>query len=554
MNRRAAWRAALVGAVVAAIVTVPGLGNGTLWDNSETAYGEVAREVLLYHDPIVMHLNGAPWFVQPPLYFWIAAAFAHLLGVAPFAMRLPSALATVLTAAVVGYAVTRTATARAGVLSAVILSTTLMVAIVGRLAIMDALLDLAVTVSIFAFYAALRARDEPALGAPWVLAWLAMGVGVLAKGPVAVVVTAVVVVPWFVWERLRGEPVRVPPPFAWLGSAVLFAAVVVPWFALLAHAAGGEAIGELIGHYSVGRYLGTIENQTGPIWYYLPVVVLGFFPWFAFLPPALWVEARSASTPGASLVRLVLVWIAAPFVFFSLAHTKLPNYIALEFPALAVCVGLWFDGVCDGADRRVALAWTMLVPATIGGLALAIAIFSRDMHLTADTQKVLGDLVSLGGVIFAGSVACFVLLLSRRTSRFAPYSLAAASLVSMLIVALVAEPHAEPLKPIPQLAQVIRGYRTARDVVAIQGVAGGNALLFYTAPRVETLDDAPDRPRAGSTDPRRAICGAERAFVVTSARRPTPPTYGRNRRMLAVADGDVLFLYDGPHCSAGAST
>jgi hypothetical protein len=52
--------------LVAALATLPGLGIGTLWDNSETAYGEVAREILIYHDPIVLHLNGQPWFVQPP--------------------------------------------------------------------------------------------------------------------------------------------------------------------------------------------------------------------------------------------------------------------------------------------------------------------------------------------------------------------------------------------------------------------------------------------------------------------------------------------------------
>jgi 4-amino-4-deoxy-L-arabinose transferase-like glycosyltransferase len=539
---------------VAAVITLPGIGNGTLWDNSETAYGEVAREVLLYGDPVVMHFNGVPWFVQPPLYFWIAALFANLFGIAPFAMRLPSALATVATVAVVGYAVTRNATARAGVCSAVVLSTTLLVAILGRIAIMDALLDLAVTVAIFAFYAALRARDEPVLGRPWSVGWLAMGAGVLAKGPVALAVTALVVVPWFTWERLRGESVRVPPLRAWLAGVALFLLVVLPWFALLTRAAGPQAIAELIGHYSVGRYLGTIENQTGPVWYYLPALILGFFPWFAFLPPALWAEWRASSAPRASLVRLVLIWVAVPFVFFSLAQTKLPNYIALEFPALAICVGLWFDGVSERADRRVALAWTALVPATIGGVALAIAIFSRDMHLTADTQKVFADLVSLGIVILAGSIACFALLLFARTARFAPYALAAASLVSVLIVALVAEPHAEPLKPIPQLARVIREQRSAGDTVAIQGVAGGNALLFYTTPPVATLDGSRDAAR-GATDPRRAICGAERAFVITSVRRPAPdPTYGRNRRALATADGDVLFLYDGPRCRAGSST
>ena len=88
-----AARAALIGAVVAALITLPGLGVGTLWDNSETAYGEVAREILLTHDWIVMHLNGVPYFVQPPLYFWLGAAFSLLFGPTALALRLPSALA-----------------------------------------------------------------------------------------------------------------------------------------------------------------------------------------------------------------------------------------------------------------------------------------------------------------------------------------------------------------------------------------------------------------------------------------------------------------------------
>ncbi len=537
--------AALVGSCVAALITLPGLGTGTLWDNSETAYGEVAREILLYNQPIVMHLNGAPWFVQPPLYFWIAAAFAHVFGVVPFALRLPSALATIATAGVVGYAVTRVATMRAAILSAVILSTTLMFAIVGRLAIMDALLDLAVAVAILAFYAALRPRDDRVFGAPWTVGWVAMALGILAKGPIALVATVLVIGVWLFWERLRDAGgLRAPTALNWIVGLGLFALISVPWFVALAHVAGPDTVRELVGHYSVGRYLGTIENQTGPLWYYFPVIILGFFPWFAFLPPALWRLVRSATSSGEAMPvrpefsRLLLVWAIVPLVFFSFAETKLPNYIALEFPALAIGVALWFDAVRSPASRRVALAWTVLVPATIAGLAFAISVFSRDMHLTSDMQKVFGDLVALGLVVLAGSAACFGLLFTRRTAAFAPYALAGAATLSLLIVALVAEPHTEPFKPIPPLAKVIMQQRAAGDQVAIADVAGENALVFYTEPPVATAD------------PKRAICHPGRTFLIGPVRRPEPdPTYGRNRRILAVAGKDALFLYDGPPCN-----
>src|SRR5437016_11951834 len=108
-------RAALIGAAIAALTTIPGLGSGTLWDNSETAYGEVAREIFLAHDWVVLHLNGSPWFVQPPLYFWLAAICAKIFGVTSFALRLPAALATIAMGAMTAYAVARQVGMRAGI-------------------------------------------------------------------------------------------------------------------------------------------------------------------------------------------------------------------------------------------------------------------------------------------------------------------------------------------------------------------------------------------------------------------------------------------------------
>jgi 4-amino-4-deoxy-L-arabinose transferase-like glycosyltransferase len=469
---------------------------------------------------------------------------------APFALRLPSALATIVMAGAVGYVVARVGSPRAGLLSAIVLSTSLMQAIVGRLAIMDALLDLSVALAILAFFGAAQAPDRRVMRRRWLGGFLALALGVLAKGPVALAIVGLVVVPWIWWESRRGRPFARPSAVDWLLGIGLFALVAAPWFVVLGLRVGPAALAQLIGHYTFGRYLGTIENQTGPFWYYIPVLILGFFPWFAFAPPALALAFRAARTRGASLQRLCLVWAILPFVFFSLGQTKLPNYIALELPALAIVVALWFENLLVRQDRRGALVWAALVPATIGGLAIAISIFSRDMHLTADTQKVLGDLVALGSVVLAGSIGTFALLAVPRTVAIAPYALAGASVASILMVVLVAEPHAEPLKPIPQLARIVREQRLPGDIVAIQGVAGGNALLFYTQPHVATLDGPRGSGRADATDPKRAICGASRAFVVTSKKRPNPdPTYGRARRIVGVADGDILFLYDGPGCT-----
>ena len=536
------WRAALIGAAAGALVTVPGLGSGTLWDNSETAYGEVAREILLSHDWVVMHLNGAPWFVQPPLYFWIAAICAKIFGIGSFALRLPSALATMAMGGMTAYAVSRQAGTRAGIYSSVILSTCLMQAIVGRLAIMDALLDLAIAFTIFWWFRSVQTgRDRY-----FVYGWIAAAFGFLAKGPVAPVVAVIVIVPYALWE-LRASRAHLPSWRGWLGGIALFLAIVAPWFGELIARTGAHSVGELIGHYTFGRYTGTIENQSGPIWYYIPVLILGFFPWIAFLPPGLAFAAAALRRPPAGearrnaqqMIRLSLVWAAVPFVFFSLARTKLPNYIALEFPALAVLVALYIDDAVSRARSRSIVWSTAAVPATIVLLAIAIVMFSRDNRLTGDLHGAATIVSYIGAVIVAGSLLAFTMLSIQSARALAPYALAASMVAAVGLIALLALPAAEQFKPIPHLAQIIERDRRPGDAIAIGEVAGGNALVFYTSPGVYTLR-APYGP--GSI-----LCSAPRTWLV-AARNSATPAFGREVRLVSAWGKTGLFIYEGTQC------
>jgi 4-amino-4-deoxy-L-arabinose transferase-like glycosyltransferase len=480
-------RAALLGALFAALVTLPGLGIGTLWDNSETAYGEVAREILLTHDWVVMHLNGQPWFVQPPLYFWVAALLAKGLGVTAFALRLPSALATVAMGAAVGYATARIAGPRAGTTAAVVLSTSLMQAIVGRLAIMDALLDFAVAAAILWAFRAVDATGSPRRrDVAFVCGAFALASGVLAKGPVAPVITILVVGVWALWESRAG---RLVPPRrrAVVLALVVFVVVAAPWFLALWSRVGFHAIVVLIGHYTVGRYTGVIENQTGPVWYYVPVLILGFFPWIAFAPVAFAAGWREARARDGGFARLALVWCVVPFVFFSFAGTKLPNYVALLLPAPAILVALWFERVAAGAERRAAVISAATIPVFVGCVAVAIAVFSRTNHLAVDLAALRTELLVLAVTMLGGSLATVLALARPATTPWSPYVLAVTSGALVLFIAFVAEPAAEQFKPIPPLARTIdRGLRPD-DVVAIRGVSGGNGLVFYTRPPVQML-------------------------------------------------------------------
>jgi len=477
-------RAALIGAFFAALVTLPGLGTGTLWDNSETAYGEVAREILLTHDWVVMHLNGFAWYVQPPLYFWIAAVFAHLFGATAFAVRFPSALATIAMGGAVGYATARIAGERAGMVAAIVLSTSLMQAIVGRLAIMDALLDFAIAAAVLWWYRAFEPSGSPRRrDTAFVCGAVALALGTLSKGPVAPVVTALIVGAWLLWERRAGR-LAAPRRRGLAIAALAYLVITLPWFVALGVRVGPNAIGELIGHYTFGRYTGVIENQTGPIWYYVPVLILGFFPWIAFAPVALAAAWRLARTPDGAFARLALTWAIVPFVFFSFASTKLPNYIAMLIPALAILVALWFERVRAGEDRRAAIVSAATIPVFVGLVAIAIGIFSRSNRLDFDLAAVQQQFIILGIAMLAGSLLTVIAIARRDTAAWSPYVLALTSGALVLFIALVAEPAAEPLKPIPPIARTIEAQRKPGDTIAIGGVSGGNGLIFYTVPPV----------------------------------------------------------------------
>ena len=546
-----AVRAAAVGAVVAALITLPGLGVGTLWDNSETAYGEVAKEILLTHDWVVMHLNSVPYFVQPPLYFWFGALFSLLAGPTPLALRLPSALATVVLSAFTGYAVARQAGSRVGIYAAVILSTCLMQAVIGRLAIMDALLDLAVAMTIFWWFRGLESgRDRYAI-----FGWIAAGFGFLAKGLVAPVVALLVIVPFFFWNR-RFEPTYAPSARAWVVGLLAFFAIAAPWpIALVLHY-HFFPLQKLIGEYTIGRYTGVVENQAGPFWYYVPVIILGFFPWIAFLPMAIAdgirrLQPAQSQDPGSSrLVRLAFAWIVMPLLFFSVARTKLPNYIALELPALALITALYFEAVVRRGGTRSAVFSAATVPVTIGALAIAISLFTRNNRLTAEIAIAVPPLLAMAAAIFAGSLLTALLVARRSTVGAAPYALAFAAIVATDVLAVTVLPHAEAFKPVPRLAAVIEREQRSGDVVAIQNVSGGNALLFYTHPVVRVLAPPSDGdPPADGVDPRTILCAASRAWVIVPAASvPTDPTYGRVRRLVTVDRKAALLLYEGRPC------
>jgi hypothetical protein len=333
-----------------------GLGSYPLLDPDEGRNGEVAREMMARGDFVLPRLDGLPYLDKPVLFFAADALSQCLLGAGETAARLPSLLFALATAALTGWFAGRLFGRRARPVAAVAALAAPLPIAFARTVIFDSMLAFFVALALGAFYLAVEARahqraagavaaPEPAPGLPapaflgWtVLAWGAMGLGVLTKGPVALAVPLLAAAPYAVFRR-ASRAVWHP-----LGIAAL-ALCVGPWLWAVS-----RQVPEFL-HYALftetwQRVTTPEMNREGPIWFFIPCLLAGALPW-SVLVLAGWRPSLRLRRADRSLdpPRLYLtLWIALPLVLFSLSHSKRPQYILPLLPAVAILAAkVWID-------------------------------------------------------------------------------------------------------------------------------------------------------------------------------------------------------------------
>jgi 4-amino-4-deoxy-L-arabinose transferase-like glycosyltransferase len=465
---------ALAGARAGALALVAamyflGLGNGSLWDNSEPTYGEVVKEMFRTGDWLSMHYNYAPWFIHPPLWFWTAGAAVIAFGLNEFSVRLPSALFGVLGAVAAYYAGRRMFGEIGGLVSGLALATSLEYLVLARLAILDTMLIFFMTLATVWGYFALRDGDRRAF---WI-AIVGAAAGTMTKGPVAIVLPVLVLVCWYAIERRRGAIQA--PDLPWVSGIAVYLLLAGVWFASQIVLHGTPFLAEYVGRSTFGRYLTPFENQPGPFYYYVPLLLLGFFPWVAFLPKAIkdaWLARREDDV-------FLLCAAGIPFIFFSIAQTKLPNYLAIIFPALALLVGGLIGRAIERGEPRMLRGALLMLPLALVLLAVAIMLYVQTQRLGA-TSELVAPLTLLGWIVVPAATATFALTLVLRRAWIAPMGLALmmGGVVAALVLTIL--PPLEARKPMKGMASYIQSLWQPGDVIAITGVHGGFSLLFYT--------------------------------------------------------------------------
>jgi dolichol-phosphate mannosyltransferase len=399
--------------------------NCPLLEPDEARYAEIPRQMLAERSWLVPVLHGQPYYDKPPLLYWLTMCSYRLFGVHDWAARLVPGLAGLLTVMLTYLWGRRALGPGAALASAFILCLSARFIYLGRMLTMDGLLGLCVIAALASGH---RALDRKATGwGWWLLSAFACGLGVLTKGPVALVL---VVVPLFVYQWIDRRAARLPW-HAWplyLGAAVGLAA---PWY--VAVACLDPAFADyFFWKHNVLRYVAPFDHAE-PIWFYLPGLALGLLPWTLLLLPLGKSLLRRSARAGArrpAALGFFLLAFAWCLLFFSFSGSKRPGYILPAIPLLSLALGCYLasssprrrllraEAFLMGTGRRLAYNATLLV------LGLGAVMF-----LVASASRLLAPSF---GLLLAEAAVGGLLLIRQRQRRSVSWALCGCATFAML--------------------------------------------------------------------------------------------------------------------------
>ncbi len=313
-----------------------------LTDTTEARYGEIARKMLETGDWITpQHDYGVPFWAKPPLSTWLASGSMKLFGINEFAVRLPSTLLGIGMLLLVGW----WARARHGrdfALAATTALAGMSLFFTASGAVMtDASLAFCTTLAMVAFWQALRADSaRPHKYRSWgYVFFIALGLGLLAKGPLVGVLT---LLPISLWIALNGNWRDAWRALPWLRGTLLMLAIAAPWYVAAEHKTPGFLtyfiFGEHLGRFlhagwTGDKYGNAHAEPLGMVWLFWLAAAL---PWSFVFVARIRTLFQPEHNAGDGWLSYLLLWSFIPVLFFSFAHNIIWTYPLPALPAFAV--------------------------------------------------------------------------------------------------------------------------------------------------------------------------------------------------------------------------
>ena len=379
------------------------LGSAALFEPDEGRNAEKAREILVLDDWVTPHENFYPVLDKPIFFYWLIAVSYKLFGVSEWTAHLPSFLAA-LGCVVLVYRFARSHWGRwVALWSALVLVTSVEFFVLARIVIFDMPLTFFLTVALLAFYEAQHSENPRRRAALWLAMYLALALGTLIKGLVALVIPGMVFC-LFILLRRRWHVLRRMYLVPGVG---IFIAVVLPWY-LQAEARNPGYLYYFLWAEHFGRYTAATFDRSEPWYYFIVVALIGFFPWTLLLP---WMIKNLWRRSWDDKTLYLVIWVCVPLLFFSASNSKLPHYILPIFPAVAILAGATVVGLCEKSAAKLRIALSLIwVVQTGNGLYLLLGSFYPRIlaHQIRDRFIGMADLLwvyAIGSLVILGYMA-----------------------------------------------------------------------------------------------------------------------------------------------------
>ncbi len=476
--------------VLAALTFFVGLGRGAITDADEAFYTESALEMVESGDWLTPHYNYEVRFQKPVLYYWLTAVTYQIAGTSETAARWWAAMAGLGLVLMTAACARRWYDEETGWLAGAIVATNFGYFTLARMALPDLPLTFLITLSIWT--GLVCTLEPPRSPMRWIAAAaFALGLGFLMKGPVGVVVPAIVIVPILLIER-RSLNLR---PAQLLVGALIVVAVAAPWYVAMWMTHGNAYLESFFVGDNFERFATDRFNDPRPWSFYLPVVAGGLLPWtplcLVWLRPIRELFTRRRAS-GVVEVRLLL-WALLPLAFFTLSVGKQPRYVLPVLPPLAILLAAsivertrdWrgLDGTRTRTSRSAAIVFGS---ALCGVFLMAVAVLlyrARPLVIT------LAPVYTVASALVIGVAGMVVILVAfSRAWRSAPWALALSAAVTFAALQYGALSSGGD-DSVRQMARAVAEHRVNGEEVGTYSVFVRNLVFYAHVPTVDVITD-----------------------------------------------------------------
>jgi 4-amino-4-deoxy-L-arabinose transferase-like glycosyltransferase len=371
------WAATLILSLIT--IRLVSLGLFPLYDTTEARYGEMARIMVETNNWITPQFDyNVPFWGKPPFQTWISALSFSWFGISEFSARLPHFVCGLITCYLVFRFTKTLANKNSAIFSLLILTSSLGFILAIGMVMTDSALLMAYTLAMVCYWQCYSQKDKVVSGH---LFFVALALGMLIKGPVAVVLIGISLVFWSLWQGCFKVAIKRLP---WLSGILVFLLLTLPWYIWAEIRTPGFLeyfiLGEHVQRFLVSGWQGDLYGTAhvkprGMIWLYWLICAS---PWSFIILGLLVKKYRGIELPQnkyqeQGINKYLICWMISPLLLFTLAGNILPIYVLPGFSALAVLVAL----NCQLTKASNYFALISLVLLTIIILVLSLGLVNK---------------------------------------------------------------------------------------------------------------------------------------------------------------------------------